>query len=177
MNREQDRGFTLIEILVVMAITVLVTGFLVANFSRSRTDLNQVALTVTNAVREAQSNALTGSLVRGTYRCGYGIHFQSDGYLIFAGPDAHLVDCTTQNRTYDAGVDTTISTGLLPNQSLEIVQPAPDVYFEPPNPTTYIGGALGGSGAVVQIRRKGAVCPGADCRTITVSPSGSVQLQ
>jgi prepilin-type N-terminal cleavage/methylation domain-containing protein len=174
----KEQGFTLVEVLVVSSITVMITGFLVVNFSRSRTDLNQAATVLTDAVREAQSLTLSGSLVQGTYRCGYGIHFVDGGYLIYAGPNADDFDCSVQNRDYDAGSDAIIRQALLPNPALEIAPLPPDIFFEPPNPTTYIGGSTApGLNTNINIRRKGAVCPGADCRTINVTTSGRIQLQ
>jgi type II secretory pathway pseudopilin PulG len=136
----RERGFTLVEVLVVASITVFITGILVANFSRSRTDLNQTALTVIDAVREAQALTLAGSLVQGSHRCGFGIHFMADGYIIYAGPSAALTDCTAQDRNYNAGTDTIIRQALLTNNALEFAAPFTDIFFEPPDPTTYIGG-------------------------------------
>jgi prepilin-type N-terminal cleavage/methylation domain-containing protein len=175
MNR--SAGFTLIEVLVVAAITVMISGFLISNFSRSRVDLNQVLLTSLDAVREAQSQALSGALLKGAYRCGYGIHFIQTGYTIYAGPDSAAVDCTTQDRNFD-GSDTVVRQALLPSNILEFVMPIPDIFFEPPDPTTYIGGtSTPGSSTTVRIHRKGAPCPGPDCRTIYVSTSGRIQSQ
>jgi prepilin-type N-terminal cleavage/methylation domain-containing protein len=170
-----ERGFTLIEVLVVSSITVVITGLLILNFSRSRVDLNQTVITVSDAVREAQ--ALSGSLVQGTYRCGYGIHFSTTGYLIYAGPDATETDCSSEDRNYGAG-DDIVRSATLPNDLLEIVEPAPDIFFEPPNPTTYIDNSSApGEEAAIIIRREGARCPGPDCRVIIVTTSGQVQTQ
>src|ERR1043166_1630714 len=118
---EFDKGFTLVEILVVTAITVMITGFLIANFSRSRVDLNQVTLTTVDAIREAQSQALAGALLRGTYRCGYGIHFNRTDYIIYAGPDSSTTDCSTQDRNYNPGTDDIVRQALLPNNVLEFI--------------------------------------------------------
>ncbi|HUO75709.1 MAG TPA: type II secretion system protein [Candidatus Paceibacterota bacterium] len=173
------KGFTLIEVLVVAAITVMLTGFLIQSFSRSRTDLNQSASALMDAIREAQSSALSGELVRGTYRCGYGIHFDAGSYEIFAGPDASQpgVDCSA-GRVYPGTGTTVISSTILSNNTLEIVQPVPDIFFEPPDPTTYIDGSNApGTSATVSIRVKGAQCPGTDCRSINVTTSGLIQPQ
>jgi type II secretory pathway pseudopilin PulG len=172
------KGFTLIEILVVCAITVLITGFLIANFSRTRVDLNQTASLVQDAIRSAQSMALSGALYGhpGTYRCGYGIHFLPNGYLLYAGPAVGSVDCTTQNPTYLAGTDDIVAQSLFSNAVLEIAPPLPDIFFEPPNPTTYINGSNAvGASIDVSVRRQGAVCPSVDCRTIHVTTSGQIQ--
>jgi prepilin-type N-terminal cleavage/methylation domain-containing protein len=172
------KGFTLIEVLVVAAITVLITGFLISNFSRLRVDLNQTTLTVQDAIREAQSQALSGELISGTYRCGYGIHFDSTGYLLYAGPDSSTVVCANQNPNYEPGTDTIVRAALLPNNLLEFVLPAPDIFFAPPNPTTFINGVSApGTDTVILIRRQGAACPSSDCRGIRVTTAGQIQTQ
>ena len=53
------KGFTLVEVLVVAAITVMLTGFLLANFSRTRVDLNQISLSVEDGIREAHNAGST----------------------------------------------------------------------------------------------------------------------
>jgi len=184
------KGFTLVEVLVVMAITVLMTGFLIQNFSRTRTDLNQTRLLVQDAIREAQSLALAGSVFGGSgglssYRCGYGVHFELNSYTVYAGPDSESVDCSAQDRSYNVGTDQVVRTALISNNVVEIVVPAPDIFFEPPNPTTYIcktvpcGNAaqLAGVSTDIAIHRKGAACPSSDCRLIHVTTSGLITTQ
>ncbi len=179
------RGFTLVEVLVVAAITVFITGLLVANFSRTRVDLNQTRLLVQDAIREAQSRALSGALYAtsgsgpsaSTYRCGYGVHFVVNGYIVYAGPDSAVADCSTQDRNYNAGSDDVVRQGYFSNSTLEIVLPVQDIFFEPPNPTTYIGGSSAAAPENINIHRIGAQCPSADCRTINVSTSGLITTQ
>ncbi|MCC6405270.1 MAG: prepilin-type N-terminal cleavage/methylation domain-containing protein [Candidatus Yanofskybacteria bacterium] len=177
-SHHPQQGFTLIEVLVVASITVFITGLLVINFSRTRVDLNQTVLTIQDAIREAQAQALAGSLVRGTYRCGYGIHFAATGYTLYAGPESAAVDCTGAPRVFDAAASTVLRQVVLASNVLEIVPPLPDIYFEPPNPTTYLNGVSNpGASTTVVVRRKGAHCPSPDCRTVSVSSSGRIQLQ
>ncbi len=174
------KGFTLIEVLVVLGITALIAGFLMVNFSRTRVDLNQASLLMQDAIRSVQSMALSGALygTPGTYRCGYGIQFTTTGYAIYAGPSSSTVDCAAQSRTFTAGTDEIVRQAVLPDPSLEIVQPAPDIFFEPPNPTTYVNGSsAAGASAVVSVRRKGAACPSIDCRSISITSSGRIQPQ
>lgn len=175
-----NKGFTLIEMLVVSSITVMITALLIQNFARSRVDLSQTVLTVRDAIREAQSYALSGALLpgTGTYRCGYGIHFTLTEYVVFAGPDSSGPNCTAAYYTYVADADHPIvRRGLIANNVVEIL-PVADIFFEPPNPKTYIGGAsTPGASVDVMIHRKGSVCPSSDCRIIHVTTSGQIQTQ
>lgn len=177
-------GFTLIEVLVVMGITIMLTGFMIQNFSRSRVDLNQTRLLVQDAIREAQSLALSGSVTAAaagsnspsSYRCGYGVHFEASNYTVYAGPDSGLVDCTVEDRNFEPGTDQVIRTAQFSNNTIEIVLPAPDIFFEPPDPTTYIDGSPTGK-TDIRIHRKGAACPSDDCRIIHVTTSGLITTQ
>jgi len=181
MNRESNRsaGFTLIELMVTTAITVIITGLLVTNFSRVRVDLNRASISVTDGIREAQSLALTGALIRGVISCGYGIHFMENGFIIFSEPKNDSTKCADQNRIYDSS-DAIIRTATLGNTTLEVVLPADDIFFEPPDPTTYINGAYApATQAYIQIRRRGSACvekqSTPDCRAILVTGAGRVQ--
>lgn len=173
-----NRGFTLVEVLVVAAITVFITGFLVTNFSRTRVDLNQTSILVLDAIREAQGLALSGTLTRGAYRCGYGVHFEERIVRVYAGPDAATVDCASENRSYEAGIDTSVREVVFSNNALQIRQPTQDVFFEPPNPTTYIGNSNAiGLTEILWLQRSGAACPSADCRGIEITTAGRIQVQ
>lgn len=173
-----NRGFTLVEVLVVASITVFITGFLVTNFSRTRVDLNQTSILVLDAIREAQNLALSGSLTHGAYRCGYGVRFEARSVRVYAGPDASTVSCGGENRDYEGGIDETLRQVVLPSSTLEIVQPTEDIFFEPPNPTTYIGNsnAIGKTETIV-LKRVSATCPSGDCRSILITTAGRIQLQ
>lgn len=173
------KGFTLIEVLVVASITVIMAGLLIANFSRTRVDMNQTTLIVKDAIREAQSLALAGAVFGAgaggaPSQCGYGIHFESDGYTIYAGPLSDPSVCVPDNYGFgkNGGV---VRRALISNSVLEIVMPAPDIFFEPPDPKTYFIGSAGKT-ITVTIRRKGTtVCPSADCRQINVNTAGQIQ--
>lgn len=172
-----SKGFTIVEVIVVAAIIIVVTGFLITDFSRTKLDLNVAATASLDALREAQADAQAGRIFQGAYRCGYGIHFEATSYIIYAGPNSSLVNCATDNRNYNAGTDLIVRQQLLQNLNLEYV-PSVDVFFEPPNPTTYIGGSsAAGVSTTISLRIKGATCPSANCKTIYVETSGRNELQ
>ena len=107
-------------------------------------------------------------------QCGYGIHFGSDGYTIYAGPLSDASVCVPDNYGFgkNGGI---VRRGLLSNSVLELVLPQPDIFFEPPDPKTYFIGSAGRT-TTVTIRRKGTtVCPSADCRQINVNTAGQIQ--
>jgi prepilin-type N-terminal cleavage/methylation domain-containing protein len=188
-----EKGFTLIEILVVIGITGLVTVFLLKNFSRSQQDLDRVAQAVVAGIRDAQARAGGSRQYQSTYRCGYGIHAVSSTEIdIYVGPNATTANCATENRNYD--VNDTINLALLP--PIRITVPTvvvnsdstpyapipyfPDIFFEPPNPSTYINNSasLSATPARILLTIVGTNCSNvADCRAICISPSGQIDVQ
>lgn len=158
----------------VMLITVVLTSALVSNFSRSRISVNQAALVMQDAVREAQSLALSGALWKGAYRCGYGINIRADGYTIFAGPDVRN-GCSDDDFEFDG--DDVVRAAPVPDPVLEIVSDVRNIYFVPPNPYTYINGTLANTSWTIAVRKRGTqTCPGADCRQVIISSAGLVTL-
>jgi prepilin-type N-terminal cleavage/methylation domain-containing protein len=161
-----NKGFTIIEIMVVAAITVLLSSILVSSFSRTKTDLGLAAVFAGDAVREAQSLAFSGG-GRGELRCGYGVAFRPDGYDVYAGPK--ITDgCMSSPRFSDSGV-TIIRSATLGSPALE-VRTSVDLFFEPPMPVTYADGETGFGSVGISICRRGAT----DCRSITVTSSGVI---
>lgn len=83
------RGFTLVEMIVVLAIIVIVTTIALlgqSSFNRSMV-LTDIAYTVAFSVREAQSLGISSRAFGGTQDAGYGIHFANGAptsYKLFA---------------------------------------------------------------------------------------------
>jgi hypothetical protein len=124
--------------------------------------------------------ALAGTVWRGASRCGYGIHFTGTVYTIYAGPVSELdpvsglSKCTEANYGF-ANNGGTVRQGFLSNATISIVAPNPDIFFEPPDPKTYILGSGGAKTTTISVRRNAASCPSVDCRVINVTTSGQIQ--
>ena len=107
------RGFTLIEMLVVTAIMILISGLLLASNSRfgGTVQLESLAYDIGLSIRQAQ---VYGISVRqfspGVYTAGYGMHFE------MRSPTAYVLfgDAVSANGLYDTGelvTSTLISSG------------------------------------------------------------------
>ncbi len=113
------RGFTLVEMIVVLAIIVLITGIALSgqvDFNRSLT-VTDTAYTVALSIRQAQTFGLSSRTYNGTSKAGYGAHFSITtpmSYLLFADVakpteppsycpvgTAGLPDAKPGNCTYD----------------------------------------------------------------------------
>jgi len=84
-----QRGFTLVEMIVVLAIIVIITTIALlgqSSFNRAMV-LTDTAYTVAFSVREAQSLGISSRAFGGTQDAGYGIHFANGtptSYKLFA---------------------------------------------------------------------------------------------
>lgn len=184
MSTMSDHGFTLIEILVVAAITGVISTFMLLNFQRTRIDLSLSASDFIGQVRATQEKA-NGSVRfddgKGAglaIRCGYGIHYESKtSYSIYVGPNASVDPCVTGNRArnYNIGQDFKIlPIKTLYDPRVEFKAPFKDIFFEPPSPTTFFNNSSASASITITIGKIGGRCP-QDCKTINVSTSGTIE--
>jgi len=177
-SSKNSLGFTLIELLVVAAITGVISTFMLLNFQRSRVDLNESSGVFIADLRATQSKALAStkydSGLGSKIRCGYGIHYVNlTSYSIYTGPDASLNNCSSLNRNLD-GTDATVVIKNFENSKIEFKATFGDIFWEPPNPDTYINNSPIDASINITIGKKGGTCP-QDCKTINVSTSGKIE--
>ncbi len=136
-----QKGFSLIEMIMVTAIIGILATILILNFraGSGETALRQVAQQISSDVRRAQTMALSGRRYDGQARCGYGVtQIDEQTYQIYVGPDSQGVDChSITEKNFDTEDQIVETIGLIDSQ-ISIVGTFPDIFFEPPNPTTYI---------------------------------------
>ena len=134
-------GFTLVEMIVVLAIIIVITGIVTFNISTERQNsaLLRSAQKLSLDLRRAQSFALSSK----TYKtagvpCGWGVHFNEAGstsYTIFADL-ASAQDCS--NRDFKMASDgsenfeiVNLESGITVNSLSNNLS---DVVFTPPDP-------------------------------------------
>lgn len=177
-NKPAAYGFTLIEVLVVSFLIGFFSTVIVLNFRGSTTNqivLERAALAVISDIRKSQNLAISVLDFRGQAVCGYGIHYlDPNTYLIYAGGG---VNCGTANRNYQSGLDSSYQRTKLIEDNAEFKGSFSDIFFEPPDPKTYIDNifSLSGQPVTISIGFKGLTCP-AYCKTISVFPSGKIDL-
>jgi Tfp pilus assembly protein FimT len=198
-----QRGFTIIDMLVSLTIFAVVTGFLMANFRSGRTadELRIGAQNIGSAFREAQTMAMTGRTVavcRGgssnlkvctlgvattcpSGTCanevprGYGLKLS-----VATGEASQTVIYAdiNGNRAFDAG-ETLKSSALSTTSRVSVKALTPvsagllEVVFEPPKPTVFFNGGTATTLATVQVQH---ATSGAT-RNVTINRvSGQVSL-
>ncbi len=171
--KKKQQGFSLTEMLVVIAIIVIISGFLVVNFRKGaeNSNLQRSAQQMVQAIRKAQNMALSSKKVGNPPEIFsyYGVHFNKQSMpnscYVFAG----------NNKTYDSGeeIETiTLEKGIIVD-SLSTGSQL-DATFSPPqafvgfNPTT--------SSATVTIKKEGGTCP-QDCRYIKINDTGWISIK
>lgn len=177
--KNPERGFTLVELVILIAFVGIFSSVLVFNLRQSATNtavLERAALNVISDIRKSQSLAVSElTTAQGASVCGYGIHYlNSDSYLIYAGGEGV---CGTANRNYQSGQDLDTQTAKIIEKSIEFKSSFNDVFFEPPDPKTYINNSfsLTNPALTISIGFKGLTCP-VNCKTISVFPSGKIDL-
>ncbi|MBI2446407.1 MAG: prepilin-type N-terminal cleavage/methylation domain-containing protein [Parcubacteria group bacterium] len=136
------KGFTLIEILVVLAIIVIITSVVIFNIGSERQNsaLLRSVQKLSLDLRRAQSFALSSKVFKTIgIPCGWGVHFNgmgSDNYVIFA--DLALnPNCSDRDfiRAADGSEDFEtiyLESGITVNS---LSSGLSDIVFTPPEPT------------------------------------------
>ena len=152
-----NKGFTLIEITVVLSIIIIITGIVIFNVSleRQNSALLHSAQKLSLDLRRAQTYTLSSQTFKTQgVPCGWGIHFNGVGsasYVIFADLAPATQDCLILNRDYvratdgsedfeNINLDDGITTNSLSNGLSDIVftPPQPTVTFTPDQETATI---------------------------------------
>ncbi|OGZ34103.1 MAG: hypothetical protein A3I88_03230 [Candidatus Portnoybacteria bacterium RIFCSPLOWO2_12_FULL_39_9] len=160
-NLKSIKGFTLIELVVVIAIMALLSGFVLANYrqGQSRYDLETAAQIFIANLRRAQNLAMVGLEQNGASPFGYGIYTpDSNSYLIFYNQ-------TGDNDYQPASIDLEVIS--LPSRVF-ISPIGRSIFFTPPDPTTYINGENSGSQSFT-LTKDGEI------RSVTIYSSGRIE--
>lgn len=139
--RNEQSGFTVLELLIIAAIFVIVAGLVLVNLKKGENQTSFLLATeeVASQIRMAQTQALTGSIQEEIVASGgFGLYFdlnQPDQYLLFRDDG---------DQVYESAVDAALSSTALPaGISLSALSNDPlTIVFKPPKPTAYLNGAL-----------------------------------
>jgi len=180
-----QRGFTLLEVVIVAGITGFMATVLLLNFSRTRVDFNGDINTFKSKFRIAQTKTVSSAQFNNVIRCGYGIRYiNTQSYAIYTGENASTYDCSLQNKDYNPtgnpNNDANVETVTFVDTKVEFKTVFRAIFFEPPDPKTSVidsGGIVHGEPNYtlpITIGKVGGTCP-QDCRIVNVSTSGKIE--
>ncbi|SRR5258708_3172492 len=183
-NISKRRGFTLIEVLVVLAITVIISAYVIVY---SKTGQNQTTLYI-DAARVSELILRAKALAIATYdnpgaaqSCGYGVtlNYAQGTYTLFSyEPPKAPASCATISTISPVRSVAVTTLALNPVTTFISGQPNDmyDVLFIPPNPNVLISDVsthvVGSAPGVIYLRAKG----NANTITINVSLAGEVDF-
>lgn len=137
-----NKGFTLIEMLVVLAIIVIITGIVIFNIGSEQQNsaLLRSSQKLSLDLRRAQTFALSSRVFKTLgIPCGWGVHFNglgSDSYVIFADlatdqncSDRDFIRAASGSEDFE---NVNLESGITVNS---LSSGLSDVVFTPPEPT------------------------------------------
>lgn len=181
-----EGGFTLIEILVVISVTLVLSGILIG-YSR---EAGKQLILVNNQAKLVSLIARAKSLSIATFientlpsapgspiTCGYGVHVDTASGEIFIFRDL-AVNCASGDNKFGSG-DVKLTGQLdvfkLDSQAIQFASDTTlrDIIFIPPDPTVIINGAVSTKEAAISIEIKG----GSSKSTVKVNNAGRISTK
>jgi prepilin-type N-terminal cleavage/methylation domain-containing protein len=188
-RRNAQKGFTLIEMLVVIGVIVVVAGVMLANNTRfgGAVLLENFAYDVALQVRQAQVYGV--SVVRfgnGNYSAPYGVHFDrssNTSYLFFADATTNgvydpgeLVKTTTMTRGFKIGaLCATPASGNPPVEDCTMTNV--DITYKRPEPDAYIAASGGVAAPPYTSARVQLISPRNDTMSVIIYNNGQISVQ
>jgi len=175
------RGATLIEVLIAIAVTTILSSVLIIYGGASRAQLNLYVETVKFAQVVLRAKSMSIALYSGSSSepaCGYGIRIASSSYDLFRYQVASVAECnniTPANQAdYVVVQHYSLNSAFKFDPAPGITEGAPlsEILFVPPEPTTYL---WGGDGNSIHPSGIAVLTDGNNSnRTITVTTAGQI---
>lgn len=177
-----SRGFTLIEMVVVMGVIAVVSGVILVNNGRfgGQVLLQNLAYDIALSIRQAQVYGIAVQRFNNEYAAAYGMHFSissPDIYLLFA-------DVTTVNGVYDGTSERVQSSTITSNYGITALRingcsgtvvSNLDILFKRPDPDAFISAPpLSGlqQSACITVSS-----PRGDTKNVIVEVNGQIAVQ
>lgn len=177
-----NKGFTLLELLVVLAIFIIITSIVLANYPlfKDGIALKKTAQQIAITVHEAEVYAMAVKSFNNQFS-GYGAHFESGNNSFVLFSDAN------NNNVYDVGAEDVKTYKIQTNDKIYDLcgnqnSPAPDVcglasvdiIFLRPNPIVILNGAGNPGLSDIEIYLKS---PKGKIKKIIVFASGQIAIE
>lgn len=171
-------GFTLVEVLTAFFIVGVLSAVILLNYrtGQEQASLTRAAAVFESGIRKAQDLAVNSADFSGAIPCGYGLNYRDNKtYRIYVGQLGGAVNCQSSNHNYQSGIDSTFEDSKIIDPGVVFKNSFSDIFFEPPDPTTYINNNKS-AGVSVTIQ----LCLEKDlniCRNLTIDTAGRISIQ
>jgi type II secretory pathway pseudopilin PulG len=154
----KQRGFVLIELIVVFGMIAVLLGFFVINVfgSQRKATLTATIQTLMADVKTQQNKAMTQTTTSGSVPSGYGIRFETSRYILFRGLTYNSADSTNSIIQLDPRVQ--ISPISLPGESIVFETKSGELSgFSPSLQSISVNQLDSGEVKVIQFNRYGII--------------------
>ncbi len=169
------RGFTIVELIVVISIISILSIIMLANYGAGRTVFKEQQSTqiLAQAVRSAQNKALGGEVVNCTNPpCKYGVYIQDESSTVLIFGDG--TNGFTSNNSYDVGEEIIETYSMVEGILITRINPGGgpkmQILFQPPDPVISFNPCGGCASINFEINNNPS-------RTVIVRSGGSVDIQ
>jgi prepilin-type N-terminal cleavage/methylation domain-containing protein len=174
IKKNNSKGFTLIETMVTVAVVSVLSIVMLANYqgSQKQQSVQRAAHQLAGDIRRAQNMAMASVEQGGVIPDGYGIYTinNKNSYILFADTNNNQ----KRNGVGDEDIESIIfSSGVEIFDILPLPGPHVNIFFEPPDPTTYINGdSSPGEEATIILSIPGTTYS----KSVTVKTSGQIEI-
>lgn len=193
--RRASKGFSLMELLVVTAIFVTISGIVLANHSRfgGQVVLENIAYDIALSVRHAQLYGIAVRRFGTVFGVGYGMHFGAattyqlyadtlNGNGVYECPDpgnqatCELVESTTIVGGHQI---TSLCVRASGNATFTCAKSALDILFKRPEPDAYIRATTGSvpDGALYEAAQIVITSPRGQQKAVIIENTGQISVQ
>jgi len=169
------QGFTLIEALVMIAVISSISAILIVNWRKSekKYQLQRTAQEVVQNIRKVQNMALSGTESNDLLPDSYGISFDAstpNSYILFGDRNG--------NKSFQTATSDIVVSQITIEPGVELSLPRDyDITFTIPDGFVNIRPSAPGGSITITIKRTGKVCPSSDCKDITITTTGQINIE
>jgi prepilin-type N-terminal cleavage/methylation domain-containing protein len=158
MNKPSQSAFTLVEILVVMAVILILTNFTYIDFFKSRSQVSldtTITLLITD-IRNQQLKIMSGNIQSGSINTPYGIYFDQNKYTLYNSANYSVNDPT--NFVVNLDNSDQFVTINLPNNRIIFASSSGEITnFNPGQNTLTVKNQFSNKQEIISINRYGVV--------------------
>jgi prepilin-type N-terminal cleavage/methylation domain-containing protein len=155
---KSDKGFTLVELMIITAISAVLFGIVTVNLVRFQNNASRQSNidVLVSDLKSQQLKAMLGSTEGRAANDNYGIYFMADRYILFHGNTYNPNDPT--NFTVNLPADVRIQSTTLPNNSAVFSKLSGELLSYSPSANTITVHAVSNNeNSVISLNRYGVI--------------------